>query len=571
MRSSYLAIVWLTGLIGCASLPAAEVEPPRPNIVLIMSDDMGFSDLGCYGGEIRTPHLDRLAANGLRFTQFYNCARCCPTRAALLTGVYPHQAGIGLMTGDRQLPGYQGRLGRNVMTIAEALRSGGYRTYMSGKWHVAHHIGPNGPKDGWPLQRGFERFYGTIIGAGSFYDPATLCRGDTYITPENDPEYRPETYYYTDAISDNAVAFLREHEASTSQEPFFLYVAYTCAHWPMHALPEDIERYRGRYDEGFEAIRAQRHARLIEMGLIDPSWPLSHGTDAWEGTPHQDWELRNMEVYAAMIDRMDQGIGQILSELERQGARDDTLVLFLQDNGGCAEGNGRRAPKDPYPTDLEPLGPDELQMKIWPPMQTRDGRPVRVGPDVMAGAAATFIAYGRGWANVSNTPFREFKHFAHEGGVATPQIVHWPAGVSSSLSGSLVHDPGHVIDLMATCLDAAGVPYPERSAEEPLIPLEGISLTPAFRGRPLDRPDALYWEHHLNSAVRDGRWKLVRKGRTKGCQLDPWELYDLANDRAETRDLAAEHPDIVQRLAAQWESWADRVLVHPWPWKGEGE
>ncbi|MEE3220947.1 MAG: sulfatase-like hydrolase/transferase, partial [Planctomycetota bacterium] len=223
----------------------------RPNIVLIMADDMGYSDIGCYGSEINTPNLDRLAENGLRFTQFYNTARCCPTRAALLTGVYQHQAGIGLMTGDQRLPGYRGELGRNVLSIAEALGLAGYRNYMSGKWHVTRHTRPQGPKENWPLQRGFEKFYGTIIGAGSFYDPATLCRDNTFVTPINDPKYQPETYYYTDAISDNAVTYLAEHASESPEKPFFLYVSYTAAHWPMHALPEDIRKYKGKYDSGY--------------------------------------------------------------------------------------------------------------------------------------------------------------------------------------------------------------------------------------------------------------------------------------------------------------------------------
>ena len=244
---------------------ALDAKAP-PNVVLIMSDDMGFSDIGCYGGEIETPHLDALAANGLRFTQFYNTARCCPTRASLLSGVYQHQAGIGLMTGDRKLPGYRGEIGRNVLTIAEALRTVGYRNYMSGKWHVTRHASA-GSQDNWPLQRGFDRFYG-IIGAGSFYDPATLCRGNTFITPVNDKAYQPETYYYTHAINDNAVAYLQEHAEKTPDKPFFLYVAHTAAHWPMHALPKDIAKYKGRYDDGFAPIRETRLKRLKEMGIV---------------------------------------------------------------------------------------------------------------------------------------------------------------------------------------------------------------------------------------------------------------------------------------------------------------
>ena len=545
----------------------AENKYSRPNIVLIMSDDMGFSDIGCYGGEIQTPNLDALAAKGLRFSQFYNTARCCPTRAALLSGLYQHQAGIGLMTGDKKLPGYRGEFGRNVMTIAEAMSTAGYRNYMSGKWHVTRHVGPNGPKDNWPLQRGFDRFYGTIIGAGSFFDPATLCRGNTYITPVNDPEYKPKTYYYTDAISDNAVTFLKEHSQKTADKPFFLYAAYTAAHWPMHALPKDIAKYKGKYDEGFDPIRKQRLKRLKAIGLVAEDIKMSPGSDDWERTQHKEWESRNMEVYAAMIDNMDQGIGRIIAEVKRQEQFDNTLFLFLQDNGGCAEGFGRYTPKNPY-REYKPMGPDDLQRKIWPPMQARDGRALRVGPGVMAGPEDTFIGYGRGWANVSDTPFREYKHYAHEGGISTPLIAHWPEGIDKKLSGKLEHQPGHVIDIMATCIDVAGVKYPKKYDGHQLDPVEGVSLTPAFTGKSLERKDAIYFEHHLNCAIRDGDWKLVRYGQTgKPSNFRPWELYNMRKDRSELNNLAKENSQKVEELTAKWEAWAVRAKVKPWPWK----
>lgn len=552
-----------------AANATGSLRPTRqPNIVVVMSDDMGFSDIGCYGGEIRTPNLDRLAEHGLRFSQFYNTARCCPTRAALLTGVYQHQAGIGLMVNPtRDLPGYRGELGRNVVTLAEALSAGGYRAYMSGKWHVTTHIQPQGPKQNWPLQRGFDKFYGTIIGAGSFYDPATLCRGNTFITPANDPDYQPETYYYTDAISDNAVAFLQQHQSETPDQPLFLYVAYTAAHWPMHALPKDIAKYQGKYDAGFEPIRQARLRRLKQLGLVGDEVNLSPQADDWESVANKAWEARNMEVYAAMIDNMDQGIGRIVSELDRQRQLDNTLFLFLQDNGGCAEGLGRSAPRKPQPTNLQPLGRDGLQDRIVPPMQTRDGRPLRTGPGVMAGPEDTFIAYGRGWANVSNTPFREYKHYTHEGGISTPLIVHWPAQLPAARRGKLEHQPGHLIDIMATCLDAAGIDYPEKYGDHKILPPEGVSLLPALAGQPIGRKDALYFEHHLNCAVRDGDWKLVRKG-TPGnkAELFPWELYHLRTDRAELNNLARKQPEKVAELAAKWEAWAQRALVKPWPY-----
>jgi|TARA_B100001964_G_C14251310_1_gene610068 arylsulfatase len=540
----------------------------QPNLVIIMSDDMGFSDIGCYGGEIETPNLDKLAANGLRFTQFYNTSRCCPTRASLLSGMYQHQAGIGLMERDNKLPGYRGELGRDVVSIAEALGTGDYRRYMCGKWHVTKFVRPQGPKDNWPLQRGFEKFYGTITGAGSFYDPATLCRGNTFVTPVNDDKYQPKTYYYTDAISDNAVAFLREHAKESPDQPAFLYLAYTTAHWPLHALPRDIAKYKGKYDGGFDPVRAKRFKRLKEMGLIGEKVKLSHRPDDWERTPNKEWEIRNMEVYAAMVDNMDQGIGRVVAEFERQGTLDDTLIFFLQDNGGCAEGFGRYKSKRPYRADLKPLGTNDLQSRIWPPMQTRDGRPVRNGPDAMAGPADSFTGYARGWANVSNTPFREYKHFAHEGGISTPLVAHWPKGIDSSLNGKLNHQPGHVIDLMATCLEVADIPHPKKFGGKDIQPLEGVSLQPAFKGKKLKRKEALFFEHHLNCAVRDGQWKLVRYGETgREPKLRPWELFDMSKDRTETNDLSKKHPDKVKALNDKWEQWAARARVKPWPWK----
>ncbi|RMF43561.1 MAG: arylsulfatase, partial [Planctomycetota bacterium] len=402
----------------------------RPNIVCIMSDDMGYSDIGCYGSEIETPVLDRLASEGLRFTQFYNAARCCPTRASLLTGLYPHQAGVGHMMEDRGYDGYRGDLNRNCVTIAEVLRSAGYRTYMAGKWHVTKTVQPRSEADkhNWPLQRGFDRFYGTIHGAGSFFDPNSLTRDNTLISPYADPEYQPAGgFYYTDAIADHAARFVQEHQQQSPQAPFFVYVSFTAAHWPMHARPEDIAKYRGKYDAGYEAVRQARYRRMIELGVIDEASTTCFPIDpAWMETDYLAWDIHNMEVYAAMVDCMDRGIGRILDALRATGQYDNTLVLFLQDNGGCAENSGRSGvgpPQADHPT-LDPLPDDYLQPDMRP-KQTRDGYPVRTGKGVMAGPADTYIAYGRGWATVSNTPFREYKHWVHEGGIATPLIAHW--------------------------------------------------------------------------------------------------------------------------------------------------
>lgn len=531
----------------------------RPNVIVILSDDMGYSDLGCYGSEVQTPNLNRLAAEGLRYTQFYNTARCCPTRASLLSGLYPHQAGIGWMMNDNQVEGYRGELNRQCLTLAEALKLGGYRNYMVGKWHVTKAVAPDGPKDNWPLQRGFDRFYGTIHGAGSFYDPNSLTRDNTMISPYADPEYTPKQYYYTDAISDHAVRFIREHtEKAQSEEPFFMYVAYTSAHWPMHALPRDIQKYKGRYDAGYEAIREERFQRMKELGVLPPHAAMSPGAESWESTDNKAWEAACMEVYAAMIDCMDQGIGRIVSTLRSTGQLDNTLILFMQDNGGCAETLGRK-PRNNLthradgPT-LPPMAPETLQKEMIP-AQSRDGYPVLMGDGVLPGPADTYIAYGRGWANVSNTPFREYKHWVHEGGISTPLIAHWPAGIGRG--GRLEHTPGHLIDIMATCLDVAETSYPVSYQGHLLKPLEGRSLRPTFYGQPIQR-EALYWEHEGNRAVRKGDWKLVAKGAN-----GPWELYNIATDRSELTDLSGIRPEKVAELSALWEAYAQRADVYP--------
>ena len=337
---SLLALPFLSGFFLIQTSAVGAETGGRPNIVIILGDDMGFSDLGCYGGEIQTPHLDALAADGVRFTQFYNAARCCPTRASLLTGLYPHQAGMGHMTEDRGFDGYRGMLDRRSATIAEVLRPAGYRTYMAGKWHVTRENGPDADRASWPVQRGFEKFYGTITGAGSFYDPTTLCRQNTLITPANDPGYRPARFYYTDAISENAIAFLAEHQRETPDRPFFLYLAYTAAHWPLHALPEDIAPYQGAYDAGYQKVRAARFAKMKHLGLLPQNAELSPPAGAWDAVKNKAWEARCMEVYAAQVQRMDQGIGQVVQALRSSGVLENTAIFFLQDNGGCAEEMG---------------------------------------------------------------------------------------------------------------------------------------------------------------------------------------------------------------------------------------
>ena len=463
---------------------------------------------------------------------------------------------------DRGQDGYRGDLNRNCVTIAEVLKAAGYSTYACGKWHVTKNTRAEGPQDkyNWPLQRGFERFYGTIHGAGSFWDPSTLVRDNTLITPPSDREYQPEEpYYYTDAISDNAARFIRRHDRSN---PFFMYVAYTAAHWPMHARPRDIAKYKGKYDAGYGPVRKARFEKMKELGVIKPEAELSPPPASWGDIKDKKWEAACMEVYAAMIDSIDQGIGRIAGALKDKGIFDNTLVFFLQDNGGCAESGGRGTkphPRASKPT-LPPLPPDAQHYFGSVPQQTRDGWPVRRG-HVMPGPADTYIGYGKNWANVSNTPFREYKHWVHEGGISTPLIAHWPAGIRAK--NELSHQHGHLIDLMATCVDVSGATYPSRYKGQKIKPMEGKSLAPVFENKPIKR-EALYWEHEGNRAVRAGKWKLVAKGRA-GQNDVVWELYDIEGDRSELHDLAAEEPKRLKEMVGLWQAYAERANVLPWP------
>ena len=504
----------------------------RPNIILIMADDMGYSDIGCYGGEVSTPNIDSLAANGIRFTQFYNTARCCPTRASLMTGLYPHQADMGWMTiRDLGHDGYHGQLNYRCVTIAEVLRMAGYGTYMAGKWHLTWDKLFDGPKDSWPCQRGFDRFYGTIAGSGSFYKPHTLTRDNTRI------EAPKKGYYYTDAISDNASKFITQHSEVRPNAPFFLYVAYTAPHWPLHAKGEDIARYRGKYKIGWDELRRRRHKRMIDMGIVDEAWamtPRDEEVKPWDGVNEvkkNEMDLR-MAIYAAQIDSMDQGIGRIVKALEKTGRLDNTLILFLADNGGCAEMLQFR--------ELEDVG-EGTGMSY-------DEFIARLGTD------DTFASYGISWANASNTPFRRYKHWVHEGGIATPLIVHWPRRIKAR--GELRHQPSHLIDIMATCVDITGARYPAKYKGNEILPMEGKSLVPAFNNKRIKR-EAIYWEHEANKAIRVGKWKLV--SRYPG----EWELYDMETDRTETNDLAKKYPKRVKKLAKTWDTYAKRAFVYP--------
>jgi arylsulfatase len=529
MRATWSGLVAIVLLLP-VPLHGAAGPARRPNIVVILADDMGFSDLGCYGSEIRTPGIDGLAARGLRFTHFYNCARCCPTRASLLTGLYPHQAGVGHMVQDLGRPAYRGDLNRHCLTIAEALKPVGYRTLMAGKWHLTP---LNKGKENWPRQRGFDHFFGLIGSVRSYFDPPTLTRDNESIRAGKD-------FYLTDALTDQAVAWLAEH--GKKPEPFFLYLAYTAPHWPLHSLPEDVARCKDRYGGGWDELRRQRHARQVRMGLVEARWgltPRDPEAPAWAAVRDRDWQARRMAVYAAMIERLDRGVARILKQLEQTGRADDTLVLFLSDNGGCAE---------------------EIPAAwrgVMFPRTTRDGRPTRVGndPAVRPGPDDTFQSYGLPWAQASNTPFRRYKHWVHEGGISTPLIVHWPRVVRKP---AITDQVGHVLDLLPTCLDAAGLSHPTTALGRKLLPLEGKSLVPVFRGARRAGHERLCWEHEGNRAVRAGKWKLVSQ-HGKG-----WELYDMEADRTERTDLKALHPARVKDLAEQYRRWAERVGVVSW-------
>ncbi len=552
-----IIILVLISLVALACCKTDKLQNAKPNIILIMSDDMGYSDIGCYGGVINTPILDGLAENGLRFTQFYNTARCCPTRASLLTGLYQHQAGIGHMMKDKGTDGYRGDLSKSAVTIAEVLKQAGYSTYMSGKWHVTPFkpLEENPSKHNWPLQRGFDKFFGTIHGAGSFYDPNSLARDNEFIIPSED-------FYYTDAISDSAVKFIEDHKGSN---PFFLYLPYTAAHWPMHAKPEDIAKYKGKFDDGWDVLRETKYNKMLEMGFINPETKLS-GKDNipdWKDVELKEWYSSLMEVYAAMVDRMDQGIGSVMNILDKKGIKDNTLIFFLQDNGGCAEEFGFSKDIKPYHKDVEPdtikpMGKDEFQTEMVP-KYTRDGRPVLIGKGLKPGSNGTYLGYGKPWANASNTPFRMYKHWVHEGGISTPLIVHWPEGIKAI--NEFRNQPGHLIDIMATCIYVAGATYPETFNDNKVIPLEGISLTPAFKNKDL-QSRAIFWEHEGNKAVRLGKYKLV--SMYKEDSVNNWELYDLERDRTETINLIREMPDKAKEMEILWKDWAKKAGVLAW-------
>ncbi len=553
LRSAALA-AGLLSIGGCSNLSRRKSPHQQPNIIIMMADDMGFSDMSCYGGEIHTPNLDRLASNGLRFTQFYNGARCCPTRASLLTGLYPHQAGIGHMTHDLGHPGYRGNLSRNAVTIAEALKPAGYQTLMTGKWHVTSQWKDETDKSNWPCQRGFDKFYGTLPGHGSLWDPTGLVLNNTPIKAKGD-------YYYTEAITEYSTKWI--NEAADAHQPFFLYVAYTAPHYPLHARKEYINKYKDSFTDGWDKLRQTRFEKMKEMGILPSHAKLSPRDEqcpAWEKEPWQDWQAHRMAVFAAMIEQMDESVGKIVSTLKENDQLDNTLILFLSDNGGSPEGHL-------YNT-IERL--DKPWKSSLIPQTTLDGRPVKPGdwPNKPLGDNTTYGSYGVKWANVSNAPFRNHKSWMHEGGIAAPLIAHWPDYIKAN--NELRHQLTHIIDLMPTCLDIAGADYPKKFNGHEIIPAQGESLYRVLTENVSLSERTLCWEHEGNRAIRRGKWKLVSEfpGSWSGVRSYPqqgkWELYDMENDRTELNNLAGQHPDIVKQLENTWNAWAKKSMVLPW-------
>ena len=530
----------------------------RPNIILILADDMGYSDLGCYGSEIRTPNLDRLAASGLRFSQMYNSARCCPSRASLLTGLNPHQTGVGHMMDALGPDSYQGYLNQNCATIADTLRAGGYATYMSGKWHVGGRYDllddsrweelKGGIEYPIPTQRGFDRFYGIVAGSANYFFPRLLMEDDRFI------ELDPNGYYFTDAITDNAVKMLDENAAANSaasanggdEKPFFLHVTYTAPHWPLHAHEEDIARYEGKYRDGWDTLRTNRHEELKASGILSDRWeisPRNASAGDWQDERNKDWEDLKMATYAAMIDRMDQGIGRILDKVREMGAEENTLVMFLSDNGGCAEFLAEDTQR-PEPSQYASPNPD--------------GTPIRMGNIVgqRPGPGDTFMSYDLPWSNASNSPFRLFKRWTHEGGISTPFIVNWPERIKEP---GIVHEPTHISDIAATCIEAAGAQYPTELNGNAITPIEGVSFLDAINTGAWKRNLPIYWEHEGSRAVRIENWKLVAEVG------GDWELYHMDEDRTELNNLVEANAPKADEMIALYDVWAERCGVHPWP------
>ena len=515
----------------------------RPNVILILVDDMGFSDIGAYGGEIDTPNINALAEGGVRFSHFYNSSRCCPTRASLMTGLHSHLTGIGHMTNPpntqrhdygEKFPNYRGFLNRNCVTLAEVLGQAGYSSYLAGKWHLG-----GGHMSRWPLQRGFDKFYGCVAGSTRFFSPDTDERGGRGVYKGNQlvskvTSTTDRAYYTTDAFTDHAIRFIKEGQRD---KPFFLYLSYTAPHWPHQAHEEDIDRYRGKYLKGWDQLRKERYQRQIKLGLLEKRHQLSPRDEkvpVWDTlAPEKQKEMDlRMAVYAAMIDCVDQNVGKLLGELKKRDQFDNTLIMFLTDNGACAEG--------------PVLGRGNIH-------------------DIEKRNLETNNNYGAAWANLSSTPFRLYKHFTHEGGAATPFIMHWPKAIKPQ--ANWFRSPAQTIDIFPTILDVCQVEYPKAFHGNNLPPLRGISLKPSFLGKSLARNEPMFSEHENNAFMVDGTWKLVGKGvaSPKGPVFEKWELYDLDKDRSELNNLAIKEPRRLREMVKVWREWSLQDKVYPKP------
>ncbi len=513
--------------------PVLALSPPeQPNILLIVADDLGYSDLGCYGGEIKTPNLDILAENGVRLTQFYNTGRCCPSRASILTGQYPHKVDLGHMTIDLGQPGYRGRVSKEAQTIAEVLKPAGYRSFIAGKWHL-------GTED--PTEHGFEEFYGTLVSCKRFFDSDHMMR-----MPEGreSRKYNDGDFYATDAITDHALDFL-DLARDTPDNPWFLYLAHPAPHFPLQAPKEDIERYVDSYHSGWDQLREERLTRMKKRGIIADSTDLSplspwvnfgetksELNPAWDAISNEDRRkdlARRMAIYAAMVDRMDQQIGRLLDDLKANGEFGNTLIIFTSDNGACAEWGWKGFDVQSSNRNILHRGAELEKM----------------------GGSESYHSVGSGWANASNTPWRMYKHYNYEGGINSPVIVHWPEKISDQ-AGQLFHKPAHLIDLMATFVAVSGADY---TGEHPL---PGVDLLAELDSDPVEFR-ALYFEHESNRAIREGNWKLV------ALKYKPWELYDMTKVRTEGKDVSIWYPDVVARLSAKWDAWAAENHVTPLP------
>ncbi|MHC4405840.1 MAG: arylsulfatase [Planctomycetota bacterium] len=545
-------------MAGMLARADAAQSADRPNVVILFADDLGYSDIGCFGGEIETPHLDRLAAGGVRFSQFYNAGRCCPARASLLTGLYPHQAGVGMMVYRNWGEGYQGYLNQRCVTFAEVLGAAGYQTMMTGKWHTGH------VPESRPEVRGFDHFTGVYLHIDSYWKVLRNCDvyrdGKLLIPAQENPvnPYHPDQEFYTtDFFTDATVDYINR-ALDRPDQPFLIHVCYNAPHFPLEAPDELIEKYRGRYLAGWDELRREKLARMKEMGLLPrkqllpqvnsnvsqrvPNLPFKALVDSdplpeWDELGRRDQEELDFRraMYAAQVDRLDQNVGRIIECLEKRGALDNTVIMFFSDNGCSGE--------------LGLFGMNWHQNKS-------------ANYDQWRKASGWSISQGQCWATYSNTPLRKYKQYVHEGGIASPFIAHWPKGIPEG--GRIVSDQVfHLVDVMPTLCELAGTEYPGEYQGRRLTPNPGISMVPYWKGR-VEEPErrTLYWQHMNHSAVRDGDWKLVTLNDRDQLK---WELYNLSEDRSEMDNIIAQHPEVARELQTKWHAWATEVNVLPFP------